>query len=143
MDGAGYLSSRHDAVQLARRLSADGVPALRRGKSVLLGTPRIRLAWPSSPATCGRRRLLYRLHPEVAGSWGTPGAYAWLARVLAGAIRGKQEPRQARRQAGHRRAARHGAGRQFSTGCPRTQAAVIRLVTRTGLIVDQVRWSGD
>jgi hypothetical protein len=31
------FSSRHDAVQLAGRLRADGVPALRRGKSVLLG----------------------------------------------------------------------------------------------------------
>lgn len=53
----------------------------------------------------GRPRLLYRLHPEVAGSWGTPGAYAWLAYVLSGAVRCKQEPRQAGRQAGHRRAA--------------------------------------
>src|SRR6266567_1873458 len=31
------LSSRHDAAQLARRLGAEGVPALRRGKSVVLG----------------------------------------------------------------------------------------------------------
>jgi DNA-binding transcriptional ArsR family regulator len=37
----------------------------------------------------GRPRLLYRLHPEAAGEWGTPGAYAWLA--------GRQE--------GHRHAA--------------------------------------
>jgi DNA-binding transcriptional ArsR family regulator len=37
----------------------------------------------------GQPRLLYRLHPEAAGEWGTPGAYAWLA--------GRQE--------GHRRAA--------------------------------------
>ena len=30
----------------------------------------------------GRPRLLYRLHPEAAGEWGTPGAYAWLAGLL-------------------------------------------------------------
>jgi DNA-binding transcriptional ArsR family regulator len=53
----------------------------------------------------GRPRLLYRLHPEVAGSWGTPGAYAWLATLLSDAIRGKQDPRQVGRQDGHRRAA--------------------------------------
>ncbi|MGH3123044.1 MAG: helix-turn-helix transcriptional regulator [Streptosporangiaceae bacterium] len=53
----------------------------------------------------GRPRLLYRPHPEVAGSWGTPGAYAWLAGLLSGAIRRKQDPRQAGRQDGHRRAA--------------------------------------
>ena len=27
----------------------------------------------------GRPRLLYRLRPEAAGEWGTPGAFAWLA----------------------------------------------------------------
>jgi predicted ArsR family transcriptional regulator len=53
----------------------------------------------------GRPRLLYRLHPEVAGSWGTPGAYVWLATLLSDAIRGKQDPRQVGRQDGHRRAA--------------------------------------
>jgi len=53
----------------------------------------------------GRPRLLYRPHPEVAGSWGTPGAYAWLASLLSGAIRRNQDPRQAGRQDGHRRAA--------------------------------------
>jgi len=53
----------------------------------------------------GRPRLLYRVHPEVAGSWGTPGAYAWLAELLSDAIRRKQDPRQVGRQEGHRRAA--------------------------------------
>jgi len=53
----------------------------------------------------GRPRLLYRLHPEVAGSWGTPGPYAWLASLLSDAIRRKQDPRQVGRQDGHRRAA--------------------------------------
>jgi predicted ArsR family transcriptional regulator len=53
----------------------------------------------------GRPRLLYRLHPEVAGSWGTLGPYAWLAGLLSDAIRRKQDPRQVGRQDGHRRAA--------------------------------------
>lgn len=53
----------------------------------------------------GRPRLLYRLHPEAAGEWGTPGAYAWLAGLLSAAVRRKQSPRQAGRQEGHRRAA--------------------------------------
>lgn len=53
----------------------------------------------------GRPRLLYRLDPLAAGEWGTPGAYAWLAGVLSGALRRGQDPRQAGRQEGHRRAA--------------------------------------
>lgn len=53
----------------------------------------------------GRPRLLYRLHPEVAGRWGTAGAYAWLAGLLSESIRRKQDPRQVGRQDGHRRAA--------------------------------------
>src|SRR6185312_1655256 len=53
----------------------------------------------------GRPRLLYRLHPDVSGRWGTAGAYAWLAGLLASAIRRQQEPRQVGRQDGHRRAA--------------------------------------
>jgi len=53
----------------------------------------------------GRPRLLYRLHPEAAGEWGTPGAYAWLAGVLSAALRRGQDPRQAGRHEGHRRAA--------------------------------------
>ena len=56
----------------------------------------------------GRPRLLYRPHPEVAGSWGTPNGYAWLAGVLAGAVRGKQDARQAGRAEGRRRAAELG-----------------------------------
>lgn len=53
----------------------------------------------------GRPRLLYRLHPETAGRWETPGAYAWLASMLSKAVRRGQGPRQAGRQEGHRRAA--------------------------------------
>ncbi len=53
----------------------------------------------------GRPRLLYSFHPEVADRWGTAGAYSWLARLLANAVRRKQEPRQVGRQEGHRRAA--------------------------------------
>ena len=53
----------------------------------------------------GRPRLLYRPHPEAAGNWGTSGGYAWLAGVLAGAVRRKQDARQAGREEGRRRAA--------------------------------------
>lgn len=49
----------------------------------------------------GRPRLLYRLDPEVAGRWDTPGPYAWLAGLLSQAITTKQEPRQVGRQHGH------------------------------------------
>jgi predicted ArsR family transcriptional regulator len=53
----------------------------------------------------GRPRLLYRLHPEAAGRWDTPGAYAWLATMLSDAVRRGLDPRQVGRQDGHRRAA--------------------------------------
>ncbi len=53
----------------------------------------------------GRPRLLYRLHPEAAGKWGTPGAYAWLAAMLSDAVRRRLDPRQVGRQDGQRRAA--------------------------------------
>lgn len=53
----------------------------------------------------GRPRLLYRLAPEVAGRWGTPGAYAWLAGLLSDAVRHQLEPRQVGRQEGRRRGA--------------------------------------
>ena len=35
----------------------------------------------------GRPALLYELHPEAAGTWGTNGAYAWLAGLLAEAMK--------------------------------------------------------
>jgi predicted ArsR family transcriptional regulator len=53
----------------------------------------------------GRPRLLYRLAPEMAGRWGTLGAYAWLASLLSDAVRRHLEPRQIGRQEGHRRGA--------------------------------------
>lgn len=53
----------------------------------------------------GRPRLLYRLAPEIAGRWGTMGAYAWLAALLSDAVRRRLEPRQIGRQEGHRRGA--------------------------------------
>lgn len=53
----------------------------------------------------GRPRLLYRLHPEASGRWGTASAYAWLASLLSDAVRRRQDPRQVGRQDGHRRAA--------------------------------------
>jgi predicted ArsR family transcriptional regulator len=59
----------------------------------------------------GRPRLLYRLHPEAGGRWGTPGPYAWLAALLSEAVRRRLDPRQVGRQEGHRIGAeRAGAG---------------------------------
>jgi predicted ArsR family transcriptional regulator len=59
----------------------------------------------------GRPRLLYRLHPEVSDRWGTAGAYAWLAGLLAAAVSEDREPRQVGRREGRRRAAQlAGAG---------------------------------
>jgi len=43
----------------------------------------------------GRPRLLYSLHPEAAGNWGTSGAYEWLAGVLSRAVRSGFGSRQA------------------------------------------------
>ncbi len=43
--------------------------------------------------TPGRPRLLYRIHPEVAGTWGTSGPYAWLAGLLGDALEQKITPR--------------------------------------------------
>lgn len=53
----------------------------------------------------GRPRLLYRLAPEIAGRWGTSGAYAWLAGLLSDAVRRRIGPRQVGRHEGHRRGA--------------------------------------
>ncbi len=53
----------------------------------------------------GRPRLRYRLDPEAAGRWGTPGAYAWLAGILSAAVRRGLTARQAGRREGRARAA--------------------------------------
>ncbi|MGH9046642.1 MAG: helix-turn-helix transcriptional regulator [Acidimicrobiales bacterium] len=60
----------------------------------------------------GRPRLLYQLHPEAAGRWGTSSAYAWLAILLSDALRRKQDPRQVGRQDGNRRGAEIADGRE-------------------------------
>ena len=59
---------------------------------------------PEARARPGRPRLLYRLHPEVAGSWGTPGAYAWLAGMLSESVREGVTAREVGRRDGRRRA---------------------------------------
>lgn len=58
----------------------------------------------------GRPRLMYRIHPEAAGNWGTSGSYAWLASLLSDAVRRRLDPRQVGRQDGHRRAAEIAGG---------------------------------
>jgi predicted ArsR family transcriptional regulator len=53
-------------------------------------------------AGIGRPRLLYRLHPEAAGLWGTPGPYAWLAQLLSEVVKRNEDPRQVGRREGAR-----------------------------------------
>jgi predicted ArsR family transcriptional regulator len=59
----------------------------------------------------GRPRLLYRLNPEVAGTWDTEGPYELLASLLAEALRTGDDPRAVGRRAGRRRARRLRDGR--------------------------------
>lgn len=53
----------------------------------------------------GRPRLLYRVDPEAAGAWGTPGPYEYLAFLLSDALGAGISPREAGRRAGRREAA--------------------------------------
>ncbi|MGH9028679.1 MAG: helix-turn-helix transcriptional regulator [Acidimicrobiales bacterium] len=52
----------------------------------------------------GRPRLLYRLNPEVRGTWGTEGPYELLATLLSEIVRTRASPREVGRRAGKRRA---------------------------------------
>ncbi|HET8991280.1 MAG TPA: helix-turn-helix domain-containing protein [Acidimicrobiales bacterium] len=52
----------------------------------------------------GRPALLYELHPEAAGKWETTGAYAWLAALLAEAVRDGLSVREVGYRDGQRRA---------------------------------------
>jgi predicted ArsR family transcriptional regulator len=56
----------------------------------------------------GRPSLLYRLHPEAAGKWETSGSYAWLAGLLAEAMKHDWSPREVGRREGLRREYEHG-----------------------------------
>ncbi|MGH9065144.1 MAG: helix-turn-helix transcriptional regulator [Acidimicrobiales bacterium] len=60
----------------------------------------------------GRPRLLYRLNPEVGGTWGTPGPYEELASLLSSALTQHRGTRETGQAAGRERAARldHSAG---------------------------------
>ncbi|MGH9079518.1 MAG: helix-turn-helix transcriptional regulator [Acidimicrobiales bacterium] len=52
----------------------------------------------------GRPRLLYRVNPDICGSWGTEGPYELLATLLAEVVRTQASPRQVGQRAGRRRA---------------------------------------
>ncbi len=56
----------------------------------------------------GRPSLLYQLHPEAAGKWETPGSYAWLAGLLAQAVKDNVSVR----EIGYREGLRRGAHMQ-------------------------------
>jgi predicted ArsR family transcriptional regulator len=51
----------------------------------------------------GRPRLLYRLNPDVRGTWGTEGPYELLASLLSEVVRTQAPPREVGRAAGRRR----------------------------------------
>lgn len=55
---------------------------------------------PEARGRPGRPRLLYRLEPEVRGTWGTEGPYELLARLLSEALRTGDDPREVGRRAG-------------------------------------------
>ncbi len=61
------------------------------------------------PTRPGRPSLLYQLHPEAAGKWETAGPYAWLAGLLAEAVKHNWSPRQAGKNEGLRRGLTHRA----------------------------------
>lgn len=56
----------------------------------------------------GRPRLLYRILPEAAGTWGTPGPYEYLAGLLTEALEEGMTPREVGRRAGVREAPAQG-----------------------------------
>lgn len=76
-------------------------------------------------ATPGRPRLLYRLHPEAAGKWGTSGAYAWLAGLLSDALEHNLSSREVGRQEGLKR------GREY-TGADDSVGTMERDLIRSG-----------
>ncbi len=51
----------------------------------------------------GRPRLLYRLNPDVRGTWGTEGPYELLASLLSEVVRTQTPPREVGRAAGRAR----------------------------------------
>lgn len=53
----------------------------------------------------GRPRLLYRLNPQAAGLWETPGPYEYLAGLFASALESGRTPREEGQQAGRQTAA--------------------------------------
>jgi len=55
-----------------------------------------------APTGPGRPRLLYRLAPDAAGAWGTPGPYEELALLLLELLRSGRPPRDVGNQAGRR-----------------------------------------
>ena len=52
----------------------------------------------------GRPRLLYRVNPDICGSWGTEGPYELLATLLSEVVRTQTSPREVGHRAGRRRA---------------------------------------
>lgn len=58
----------------------------------------------------GRPRLLYSVNPEIAGTWGIPGPYEYLASLLSRSLQRHQTPREAGQAEGQQRAGQLGKG---------------------------------
>ena len=102
-----YVADAASGVGVAELTEMLGVHhnAIRQHLAVLKEAEVI-LEEPEARARPGRPRLLYRLNPEVRGTWGTDGPYQVLSSLLAEAVRTGDEPREVGRRAGHRRARR-------------------------------------
>ena len=113
-----YIADRDSAVTVAELTEYTGLNhnAVRQHLAVLKDVSLV-VEEREDRDRPGRPRLLYRLHLEVLDRWGSPGAYPWLANLLAAALRNREEPRLAWREEGLRRAA--------EIGSPATDPAVL------------------
>ncbi len=100
-----YIADSRDPVGVAELTAYVGLNhnAVRQHLAVLKGA-RLVVEEVEERRRPGRPALLYRVHPEATGAWGTAGPYAWLAGLLAQALEHGWSPREAGRREGQRRA---------------------------------------
>lgn len=77
--------------------------AVRQHLDVLARAGLVSQAVETERTRPGRPRLMYTMTPEVAGLWGTPNAYEYLATLLSEAIRTGVSPEEVARATGRRR----------------------------------------
>lgn len=100
-----HIAEARGAVGVAELTALLGLNhnAIRQHLAVLKDAGLV-LEEPEGRGRPGRPRLLYRLDPEVRGTWGTDGPYELLARLLSEAVRTGDDPREVGRRAGRARA---------------------------------------